>query len=68
MDVLKGLVHGLRYSSKSYELLRIFIFFLNNLIVYYGCVYTDVLKEMIYFINIIRNGYGLIADISQKLF
>ena len=37
MDTLKGLIHGLRYTAKTFELLKVFLFFINNLITFYGC-------------------------------
>ena len=68
LDIFKGLIHGLRYTNKAYELLRIFVFQINNMITYYGCSFPDILKEMIYFVNILRNGYGCLIDMAQKLF
>lgn len=44
MDNFKGLTHSLRFTAKSYELLTLYLFFIGNLIKFYGCLYEDVLK------------------------
>jgi hypothetical protein len=68
MDNLKGLVHSLRFTPRSYELLVLFLYFISNTITFYGCVYEEILKELIYYVNILRNSPGIIAELAYEMF
>lgn len=68
LDNLKGLIHSLRFTHKSEELVIIFLHLINNTLKFYGCAFEDMLKEMIYLVNILRNCPGHISDIAQILF
>lgn len=68
LDNLKGLIHSLRFTSKSYELLMITLHSIYNMITFYGCAYDDILKEMIYYINILRTSPGINAELAYELF
>jgi hypothetical protein len=68
MDNLKGLIHSLRFTSKSYELLTVFLCCISNIITFYGCVYEDVLKDLIYSINTLRNSPGINSEVAYGMF
>lgn len=68
LDNLKGLVHSLRFTSSGYELLMITLHLVYSLITFYGCAYEDILKEMIYYVNILRNSPGINAELASELF
>jgi hypothetical protein len=44
LDTLRGLIHALRFSTKSYELVTIFLHFIGTVIKFHGCAYDDLLK------------------------
>ena len=65
LDTLKGLIHAQRFTAKSYELVTIFLHFISVLIRFHGCAYDDLLKEMIYLVNLLRNSPGHNAYLAQ---
>ena len=64
IDNLKGMIHAMRYNTKGYDLLTAFLFFISNLITYYGCAYDEVLKELIYYVNVLRSAPGIVAEMA----
>jgi hypothetical protein len=68
MDNLKGLIHCLRFTAKGYEILTIYLHCISSIITNYGCAYEDVLKDMIYFVNILRNSPGINSELASELF
>lgn len=68
MDNLKGLIHSLRVTSRGYELLAILLHLIANIVTFYGCVYEEILKELIYYANVLRSSPGIIAEMAYELF
>jgi hypothetical protein len=68
MDNFKGLTHSLRFTAKSYELITLYLFFIGNLIKFYGCLYEDVLKELLYAVAMLRNAAGVISELACETF
>jgi hypothetical protein len=65
VDILKGMIHAVRHTLKAYELLTVFLFMIGILIKFYGCPYDDILKEIIYYIHILRSSPGVNADLAD---
>jgi hypothetical protein len=68
LDLLKGFVHGARVTEKVNELFLNYLFLLKNMLTFYGCTYDEILKEIAYWLTVVRNWPGIIGNYAGELF
>ena len=68
LELLKGLIHAQRSSTKAYDLMTLLLHFISVLLRFYGCAYEDILKEMIYLVNLLRNSHGYNYKMAAEVF
>jgi hypothetical protein len=68
VDNLKGLIHAMRFSSKSYQMVTVYLHLLNQILKFYGCHFEDVLKDILFYVNLLRSSPGYNADQAQIVF
>lgn len=45
-----------------------FLFLMKNLLTFYGCTFDDVLKEIAYWLTVVRNWPGVMGHFAAELF
>jgi hypothetical protein len=68
LDLLKGFIHAARVTEKTNEIFLSYLFLLKNLITFYGCTFDDILKDIIYLINTVKNFPSSTGNLAAELF
>jgi len=68
LDLFKGFVHAARVTEKANELFLSLMFLLKNLITFYGCNFDDILKELAYWVTVVRNWSGVLGHYAADIF
>jgi hypothetical protein len=68
LDLLKGFAHAARVTEKVTELFLSLLFLLKNMLTFYGCIHDDIMKDMAYWLTVVRNWPGVVGCYAGEVF